>query len=58
LKFEDLGNYFANGIFSHSENYVSELFKNNSLNNSVFKAMASTSAKSSADSFTLIEGLK
>jgi hypothetical protein len=57
LKFEDLGNYFANGIFSHSENYVSELFKNNSLNNSVFKAMASTSVKSPV-SFTLIEGLK
>jgi hypothetical protein len=45
LKFENSGNYFAEGVFGHSENFVPEDFKNNSLKNSVFETLADPSSK-------------
>jgi hypothetical protein len=45
LKFENSGNYFAEGVFGHSENFVPEDFKNNSVKNSVFETLADPSSK-------------
>jgi hypothetical protein len=46
LKFENLGNYFSEMVLGHSENSIPEDFRNNSLNNSVFMALAGAVSKS------------
>lgn len=48
LKFDGIGNYFANLILGHSENSIPEDFEFNSLNNSIFTALAGSNSKGSS----------